>query len=107
MIFTMDGVAMPTKNPPKSRVFHTAVLNIYIGAPYKGHTVTLADDHMLIAFGFVYTKEGNVLNDEILIYNIGDYADFDQWHFLRHAATRSRLQRSKTQTFSHAHLFTS
>ncbi|GBC28546.2 uncharacterized protein OCT59_000930 [Rhizophagus irregularis] len=80
MIFTMDGVAMPTKNPPKSRVFHTAVLtetyyevldvntyqwyhsnkDIYIGAPYKGHTVTLADDHMLIAFGFVYTKEVNV-----------------------------------------------
>ncbi|CAG8738997.1 2765_t:CDS:1, partial [Rhizophagus irregularis] len=27
---------------------------------------------------FVYTKEGNVLSDEILIYKIGNYADFDQ-----------------------------
>ncbi|RGB26649.1 hypothetical protein C1646_674627 [Rhizophagus diaphanus] len=107
----------PTKNPPKSRVFHTAILtndkriiifggadnttkhpaetyyevldvntyqwyhsnkDIYIRAPYKGHTATLVGDHMLIAFGFVYTKEGNVLSDEILIYKIGDYADFDQ-----------------------------
>ncbi|CAB4373938.1 unnamed protein product [Rhizophagus irregularis] len=97
MIFTNGRSCYANANPPKSRVFHTAVLktyyevldvntykwyhsnkDIYIRAPYKGHTATLVDDHMLIAFGFVYTKEGNVLSDEILIYNIGDYADFDQ-----------------------------
>ncbi|GBB86472.1 hypothetical protein RclHR1_01290016 [Rhizophagus clarus] len=108
---------LSTKDPPKSRVFHTAVLtndhgriivfggadyttknpagtyyevldvntyqwyhsykDIDFGVPYKGHTATLVDDYMFIAFGFVYTEDGTILSDKIWTYKIGDYADFE------------------------------
>ncbi|CAB4483524.1 galactose oxidase, partial [Rhizophagus irregularis] len=85
-IILFGGADYTTKHPADS---YYEVLNVntyewyhsnkdtYLGAPYKGHTATLVDDYMFISFGFAYTKHGTARSDEILIYKIGENADFD------------------------------
>ncbi|GBB86471.1 hypothetical protein RclHR1_01290015 [Rhizophagus clarus] len=52
--------------------------DVNIVAPFRGHTATLVGDYMFIAFGIVYTKDGNFPSNKIIIYKIGNYANFQE-----------------------------
>ncbi|RIA81752.1 hypothetical protein C1645_836478 [Glomus cerebriforme] len=47
-------------------------------APYRGHTATLYNDYMFIAFGQGTDQQ---FSDDVLIYIIGDYANFTEVNY--------------------------
>ncbi|GBB90349.1 hypothetical protein RclHR1_17290002 [Rhizophagus clarus] len=57
--------------------WYHGVANSLDGVPYKGHTATLIDDLMFIAFGDIYSAD-KPFNNDILIYKIGDRANFTE-----------------------------
>ncbi|GBC06262.1 hypothetical protein RclHR1_06710012 [Rhizophagus clarus] len=57
--------------------WHHSVANSLDRAPYKGHTATLINGLMFIAFGSIYSAD-KPFNNDILIYKIGDYANFTE-----------------------------
>ncbi|RIA81751.1 hypothetical protein C1645_836477 [Glomus cerebriforme] len=60
-----------------SEWYNGAKINEINGAPYRGHTATLVDGYMFIAFGNIYSASKK-FNNDILIYKIEDYANFTE-----------------------------
>ncbi|RIA99403.1 hypothetical protein C1645_730859 [Glomus cerebriforme] len=70
----------------KSLEWYHGNTNLSTIAPFMGHTATLVDDYMFIAFGNIYTKP---VSNDILIYKIGDYANFSEVNYFKIAVPKN------------------